>query len=889
MAIQERKQAFQLISDKVVNEEEIALTTAMHFGFLVGLSRMCVTKPSQNPLSTGNIVFDYSENFEFSCSSFDIEFRARSTGSLINSTLPMGDSQNVSDILLVLSTQDSVSQSYLLNDKKHSIEDSLRVSVISPAVLNNETQLRTPVESTFAKNTIHIRAGVLDDAFAVIHFASTLADTKNIGIAFSTSKNALHARKALKRALMTVDKSIGAELAFGNGEDINPIPIINVSEDEFTSPYNIVFMTNNARHLSVMLRSMIMLVSQSNLLRVLNVVVMSSTLENLEDLATSEELLQVLALPEFTTCLETKNCNQINVYYSHLVPNPRDTTLQLALNFNSSSQSLVKKIVGHALYQAATPQEQVEEQSSIWEMSIVKNVSLYSGPAIEGYMTALLLYQAFSAMEASNQTTQGLINEIMRIGVIDIDDFRLGPFGGDCKQKGSGCKCNRGMRSVHFSKIQISHNYSLEAHPNSFLWKPKKSDQVLIAKPLPMSIFHFTRCGFTFEVDPIEVAIAQVCSEQGKNGVTCRRLRVGMLAAFASANARSAIPRTYLRFWSVDDQDSRNQTESLTLSMLEDTNDPIPGDNKYRANLIAFSAIVEEWRLKAILDVVTAYNIVIPIIGPHVFAESVRFLSSDLHIFTTPSSLEEKRFLVDYFLNSKRMYRVGSVVWKTAWGDENVAHLINVLGRYNAHLYASAYIDESNFSDEQIKAVVDTFIENENRKKLGTVQVTIIDLDDAFITCRIIVSLSKVWVNMEFGISSSIELADIYDCLIDAGIAPNKIVSPRFLPFMNQYGKMLSEIENSVGPVQQNLISQYIASFRLLQGQVKVAQSTKNCPVDMEDILCDSIVDLQEEDFKTTYTGLEGFVDALLIINALRRASTYTGKALLDSIYDNRV
>ena len=207
------------------------------------------------------------------------------------------------------------------------------------------------------------------------------------------------------------------------------------------------------------------------------------------------------------------------VIVSQVVPLPTDTSLQLTLNFRKAMADF--------------------------------NPALNPGfVEYEGYMAGRLAVVGLGNVD-SQQLQEGngqdLLDKIYGTGIIDIGDFRLGPYGGNCTQVSTGCQCNQGMREVWLTSMTPEGAYEL----------------------VPDFIFQFGTCGYEAPKQDV-LTFGQSAVLSGPAQAQGVGMRDGILAAFQEVNMAGGVAGFQLKLLSYDDMFDPAVAVLNTKKLIED-------------------------------------------------------------------------------------------------------------------------------------------------------------------------------------------------------------------------------------------------------------------------------------------------------------------------------
>lgn len=147
-------------------------------------------------------------------------------------------------------------------------------------------------------------------------------------------------------------------------------------------------------------------------------------------------------------------------------------------------------------------------------------------------------------------TTEFILDLFYKQGIIDLDNFRLGPYGGQCESVETGCQCNQGLRRMEVVTL-------------------------LRSVPLPVAVsggdFRFHSCGYnpketkiiyfgqSVSIDPVAQPLAYMY------GLS---LRIGVLAAFAETNKLGGVQGLELGLISYNDNFNPQIAYNNTLKLI---------------------------------------------------------------------------------------------------------------------------------------------------------------------------------------------------------------------------------------------------------------------------------------------------------------------------------
>lgn len=139
--------------------------------------------------------------------------------------------------------------------------------------------------------------------------------------------------------------------------------------------------------------------------------------------------------------------------------------------------------------------------------------------SFEGYIVGNMVARLSAEVPAYASVTdfrQRLSQVLYNDGILNLEDFRLGPYGGFCNQNGTGCHCNQGQRQVYGTKIEDDGNFSEFADLD----------------------FSFQTCGFQ-ESSDYDVEFGQSAALSGVASGLGLGMQLGIQAAFHEATGGS--------------------------------------------------------------------------------------------------------------------------------------------------------------------------------------------------------------------------------------------------------------------------------------------------------------------------------------------------------------
>lgn len=911
----EPKSLVQLMPDTWEYREH-SLTVAMHIGFLSGLNEVCAFQT----LSFEQDVFGLGRGHMFTCQGIQIRFQAEKVSWLYGNASTFEEkleylNKTKSNVLaIVVPTANpsllerenectseekeahTIRERAFPQDTTYSSLDSFPIGIFSPVFPLPFTHLRTPLHSSFSPKMIHIRTTVADDAAASINVISHYCSTCGIGILFEISPPSLQARQILRSVLLSHGtKLINAEegLRFAN-ESVSEIKsIVPNPKLSLWSSDGLILLFSRPQRLAIALNRYITNLRLTPVKwEFITLSVMSSVMQNMQDIVTHEQIREVLSFPEFTTCWETHKCHKIFFVVSDLTPNPRDISHPLTHSFHRATSSLLTKI-------AESYPPKLAKQAN---QKLIKMLSRHLSVAMEGYMTARAICMSIQGLVENHQevNAKGTVEQFFRYGMMLLDEFRLGPFGDHCEQIGSGCECNQGMRSVRHSHIKVEQvvNNTKSIYP--LLVTANNATHRLMSKPLHELSLHFAECGFPLALRQNQMIVGHICSLES-DAALCKRIQIGILAALAIVNAEGGVHGSYMRLKAANDgRDPKLAGEIADKWVTEHSEIQY---STYRSQIIAFLGITNESTMGAISAVTT--NKRIPILGPRVGMESARHPVNPFHIFIRPTLLEEKEQLVDYFTNHKMIFRIACVASNDDFGTENVEHLVRVLTKHNAPLYALNYVNTQALLLEQVDSVVKALQESQNLYEKGPAQVVFIDLLSVNSISAIMEAIWRQWPSTYFALSSLIEPMDLVSFL-KIKFSPKDLDALLNMTFMSQFlpafGSMdipqsSPKVDNTI-PKKDDLIDEHKSALLLLRSQFRLQQymsdhGEEHVPEDIStlvDFPTLTNLNLSDQDFAPTFTSLEAYVAGRLLVDAIKRdASDHFVENLIDTVYLMRI
>ena len=234
--------------------------------------------------------------------------------------------------------------------------------------------------------------------------------------------------------------------------------------------------------------------------------------------------------------------------------------------------------------------------------------------SMEGYMAGMLVYNSLMGMDSqavNANSGQALLDDIYESGIIDIDGWRLGPYGGNCSQLSTGCLCNQGMREVFLTQITQEGRYRL----------------------VPDFTFQFSTCGFEPEKKEPFV-LGQTATLSGEGGHVGLGLQMGVQAAFQEFNLQGGVQGHQLLLNSLDDESDPGTASENTQRLIEDD------------KVMGMVASVGDEATEAVLSV--SERLAVPLIGPFTGSMSFRKPFSKHVINLYPSVVDEISALANY-------------------------------------------------------------------------------------------------------------------------------------------------------------------------------------------------------------------------------------------------
>ena len=214
-----------------------------------------------------------------------------------------------------------------------------------------------------------------------------------------------------------------------------------------------------------------------------------------------------------------------NVIVSQVVPLPTDTSLPLTQQFQDALRALDPGLnpgfVEYEGYMAG--RLAVVGLGDLSEdllrggngQDLLDTIYYGMSPSLSLPLSFLLLLTFFS---------------LVQDGIVDIGDYRLGPYGGNCSQVSTGCQCNQGMREVWLTEMDPQGIYEI------------------------IFDFDFNTCGY--EAPKSEVlSFGQTCALSGPNAAVCMGMGNGIRAAFQEVNLAGGVNGFQLKLISLDSED----------------------------------------------------------------------------------------------------------------------------------------------------------------------------------------------------------------------------------------------------------------------------------------------------------------------------------------------
>jgi len=269
---------------------------------------------------------------------------------------------------------------------------------------------------------------------------------------------------------------------------------------------------------------------------------------------------------------------------------------------------------------------------------------------LEGYIVARLATKMLTMANRSGALTpEGLFTVANRsvakeaflsvpylMGVVHLDDFVLGPYGGStgpesgsCNQLGTGCECNQGMRYVYGTKIAPNGN--------------------IVA--FPELDYNFYKCGSSSNTK--ELTFGQICDSHGPEVETCKLMRLGIIAAFTRASTSGELGNIQLKLTYRDDGHSSSLVREYA-------------DNFVTENIYGFISSVGEASTEALVSV--ALDADVPIIGALSAADRLREPFNQNIVNLRASLVDETAALIDYFILNQKRLRVGLFLQNDSYG-----------------------------------------------------------------------------------------------------------------------------------------------------------------------------------------------------------------------------
>lgn len=922
------KLLIQTIPDNLEDVEKDSLLVATHFGFLVGLFEMCpeIEKGSTVLSKNESELFSFSRDHFFNCANISVQFRAENAswlhgnGNTIDERIEYMNKTHPNVLAVVLPVSDpfppispehtfgsheDLSRENYFAKTSYSNLNSFPFGVFSPAFPLPHTTLRTPLVSNFSPNILHIRSTVADDAAATANLIANYCNRCSISLLFEISPPVLQARQILRSVILSQNtRAISAEegIRFNKNGTVRETRLMtpNFHVDVWSSD-GIILLFSSPLHLSVALSRYIEKIRKTSLkTRAASVLVMSSVFKDMEDITAYEDIRRVLSSPEFTTCWETRRCHRVRLLYSNMVPDPRDDSLAIVRKFHESAKSLSISVILRTVDELNIPMEDIHATAMAWVHKLIGMTSRHSTAVFESYMTARVVTRSILrlAHHRYNVDPQKLIEQPFNYGIMILDGFRLGPFGSSCEQKGSGCKCNQGMRSVRYSRASVKKVNSTTDEISPFLATAGNDTHQLVVSSYPFLALHFAECGFSFSKRQREIVVGQICSLSGPDASHCKRSQIGLLASLAVINAEGGLHGSYLRLKFADEQGDSQIALQIAHKWLKNHSQVTEIST---SPILAFSGIVNESTLTAVSSVSTKFGV--PIIGPRRSPESPIMPLNPLHIFVRPSLQEEKDYIVDYLVDQKHLYRVALITSNDNLGVENTKALANALKRYNTPVYAIDYTNIHASLEEQVQKVLKSLQTAVEIHKMGPAQVIFLDLLSVELVSALLHPIWLKWPGTFFVVSSLIEPKDIVASLKqvvrsnDPHSILDHILTSQFLPYMH-FSTLQPEIYENRIDSAGDLIAEYLASLSLLESQLMLKQVMRNnCPASTPPIISTPFdfpaldnIELTHQDFVLAFTSLESYVAGRLFIDSIKRVGPdYTAKKLVDTIYMSRV
>jgi len=151
--------------------------------------------------------------------------------------------------------------------------------------------------------------------------------------------------------------------------------------------------------------------------------------------------------------------------------------------------------------------------------------------SFEGYVAGRMCAEVVAHTASKGKVTRdAFLNEIYDRAVVVVGGLRLGPFGGNCSQKSSGCQCNQGQRQVYGTRILGNGGF---------------------ARHTPLD-FSFPTCGYEASVSN-SIVIGQSVDLSGPSASLGKSLQAGWLAAFQQANQQRFLGSFQVKLSSLDD------------------------------------------------------------------------------------------------------------------------------------------------------------------------------------------------------------------------------------------------------------------------------------------------------------------------------------------------
>jgi len=283
--------------------------------------------------------------------------------------------------------------------------------------------------------------------------------------------------------------------------------------------------------------------------------------------------------------------------------------------------------------------------------------------SVEGYIIgrfAAVVYQM--AYESKNQadadcdlcgappSREEFLDMIYDSGMIILGELRLGPFGGKCDQKASGCECNQGMRQVFGSKIEPDGSYT-SYHDLDF---------------------SFASCGFP--TDTRHIVWGQTAALSGSMASFGNYMKEGILAAFHKANVGMALGAYDIQLHSLDDgYETKNATDNMNQFIQDENVFGVIGSvGTKTAEVLAPIAL--EWK--------------VPFVGALSGAKFLRWPFKEQVINVRPSYIDETAMMIKKFTENLGFTKISVFIQDDDYGEAGKEGVDTALRAHGLTIYS---------------------------------------------------------------------------------------------------------------------------------------------------------------------------------------------------------